>query len=154
MTTSKGNWLCASCFRWKMPTDAPVVLLLQRWFPEWEPPKHTSAKWQATKCPFHGDEMASASISRQLNAFNCFACGVKGDLVKLIREREGLTYSAAKRLAEEVSSGSDTNVSDPVQRKSGRRLFENPGPGHRPPTSTGPDRPVHAGVRRRPPPWA
>lgn len=46
--------------------------------------------WQSVKCPYHQDERASASVNLELQRFNCHTCGVHGDAVDLVAEREGL----------------------------------------------------------------
>jgi DNA primase len=59
--------------------------------------------WRSIKCPFHDDKHASARVNLDKDAFACLACGVKGDTISLIKEREGLDYHAAVRYAEEIS---------------------------------------------------
>ena len=36
-------------------------------------------------CPFHGDNVASASVNIRLGLFKCFACDVAGDIVNLAK---------------------------------------------------------------------
>lgn len=36
-------------------------------------------RWVSTRCPFHGDRRASASI--RMDRFNCHACGIRGDTI-------------------------------------------------------------------------
>ncbi|QBP29087.1 DNA primase [Mycobacterium phage Scorpia] len=135
-------------------SDAAIVRLIKRYYPDWEPPKVSASRWQSCLCPFHGDEQPSASISVQYNAFNCFVCGVKGDLIKLIREREGVTFAEAKRIAEELSEGSDGQVQAQPPRQSRRRVFGDARPSDFLSGSSSRNRQVHARVRGRPTPWS
>ncbi|WP_079869759.1 CHC2 zinc finger domain-containing protein [Mycobacteroides abscessus] len=134
--------------------DAPIVRLIQRYFPDWTPPKPQRGKWASCLCPFHGDTNKSASISMQYNAFHCFVCGVKGDVIKIIRDREEVTFAEAKRIAEELSEGSDRPLPTKPARQSRRRVFGDKGSGDNRSERTGQDRQVHAGVRGRSTPWS
>lgn len=44
--------------------------------------------WFKVRCAFHGETKASASYSTDLNAFNCHACSMSGDSIKIIRLME------------------------------------------------------------------
>lgn len=44
--------------------------------------------WFKVRCAFHGETQASASYSTDLNAFNCHACSMSGDSIKIIRLME------------------------------------------------------------------
>lgn len=44
--------------------------------------------WFKVRCAFHGETQASASYSTDLNAFNCHACSMSGDSIKIIRRME------------------------------------------------------------------
>lgn len=44
--------------------------------------------WFKIRCAFHGETQASASYSTDLNAFNCHACSMSGDSIKIIRLME------------------------------------------------------------------
>src|SRR6201987_5662908 len=47
-------------------------------------------------CPFHDDESASASLSLDLQRFNCHVCTkFRGDSIQIIREAEGLGFRDA-----------------------------------------------------------
>lgn len=50
------------------------------------------SQWVKLKCDFHGETQASATVNTDLGAFNCFACGMTGDTLKILKlaeEREG-----------------------------------------------------------------
>lgn len=57
-------------------------------------------------CPFHLDGMEdtpSLGIHKETGKYNCFACGAKGNLVKLISEVTGMEYNSAEQWLEENS---------------------------------------------------
>ena len=58
--------------------------------------------WETVKCPYHDDTTASASLNVELGAFNCHACGISGDAIKLIMQWEGLSFGEAVRVATET----------------------------------------------------
>jgi DNA primase len=66
-------------------------------------------RWAATKCPFHEDSQASASIC--LSGFNCHACGIRGDAIALLKEVEGLDYPSALARAAEILGRSEEDLS-------------------------------------------
>ncbi|WP_225343256.1 CHC2 zinc finger domain-containing protein [Mycobacterium avium] len=119
-----------------------IVETIQLLYPDWEPPKDTGRAWAKTLCPFHAESVPSASISFKHDAFNCFACGVKGDWRKLLKEQKGLSRAEIDRLAEEISGGSHEPVSRKSSGESRRAVFGD----------TRPDRPQHPGGRRKVPP--
>ncbi|WP_396844351.1 CHC2 zinc finger domain-containing protein [Mycobacterium intracellulare] len=123
-------------------SDVLIVRVIQKYYPDWEPPPDRGREWAKTTCPFHGDTRPSASISFQHNAFKCYACPVKGSAAGIIKLKEEVSYAEAQRLAEEISGGSH----EPVPRKSSgesrRAVFGD----------ARPDRPEHQGGRRKVPP--
>jgi len=68
--------------------------------------------WQKILCPFHNDSTASATINTELNAFNCFACGVKGDTYSIIMQQEGVEFREAVKIAEGITGHSSPSVRD------------------------------------------
>ena len=68
-------------------------------------------------CPFHSDTHPSASIDDNQVLFYCHVCGIGGDAVAIIRERDGADYQTAVSKAEELS----TSVHQPVRRTTKRR---------------------------------
>lgn len=122
-----------------------ITRVIQRYFPDWEPPKDTGREWIKVTCPWHGDGVASAGISFRYNAFRCLGCGLGGSAVRIIKEQEEVTFAEAKRVAEEVSEGSDGAVPRESPRIARRRLFADEGFVPRQPQG----RSVSTGVRRR-----
>lgn len=100
--------------------------------------------WQPVLCPFHPDTRSSASLSLEYDAFNCNGCGVKGNSVTLIMREEEMSYTAAKRYAEEILGGSLPEISRTTPRAQRRRVFGRPG------SDSGSDQPVPARRRRKP----
>ena len=126
-------------------TDSPIIKVILRYHPEWEPPDDNGYEWVQCLCPFHGDTTASAAVSFDLQAFNCLACGVKGDAIAIIKSVEEVNYPTAKRIAEEVSVGCDVPVQSKPTGKSSRRVFGESGPAF--------GVTVRPGIRGRPTPW-
>lgn len=55
--------------------------------------------WRSVRCPFHPDRTASARVNLEKGGFICLACGVHGDAIGLIKDREGLGYLGAVEFA-------------------------------------------------------
>src|SRR5215471_2386224 len=52
-------------------------------------------------CPFHNEKKPSFTVHVSLQIYKCFSCGVSGDVIKFVQEKEGLTFwDALKSLAE------------------------------------------------------
>lgn len=59
--------------------------------------------WQKIKCPFHQDNHASAGVSIKDNIFVCHGCGIKGNGFNIIKLHEGVKYSEAIKIAENIT---------------------------------------------------
>ncbi|AWY03880.1 DNA primase [Gordonia phage Nedarya] len=119
--------------------------VILRYYPDWEPPDDLH-EWNKTLCPFHGDGTPSAAVSYDLNAFNCLACGVKGDVISIIRHEEEVTYREAIRIAESLPVGGHIPLQERPARKPSRRVFGE--------SRDRVDPPVRTGVRGRSTPWS
>ena len=62
------------------------------------------------KCPFHSDTHQSGSANLNDNIFICFACGVQGNSLQIISQREGVNIREAKRIAEGFTGQSNNQV--------------------------------------------
>jgi len=62
------------------------------------------------KCPFHDDTHQSGSANLDKNIFICFACGVQGNSLQLIAQKEGVNIREAKRIAEGITGTSSGEV--------------------------------------------
>ncbi|MEO8371866.1 MAG: DNA primase [Candidatus Solibacter sp.] len=52
-------------------------------------------------CPFHNEKSASFTVHVVHQFYKCFSCGVSGDAIKFVQEKEGLSfYEALKSLSE------------------------------------------------------
>jgi DNA primase len=52
-------------------------------------------------CPFHNEKSPSFTVHVVHQFYKCFSCGVSGDVVKFVQEKEGLSfYEALKSLSE------------------------------------------------------
>ena len=52
-------------------------------------------------CPFHNEKSPSFTVHVVHQIYKCFSCGVAGDVVQFVMEKEGLTFfEALKSLAE------------------------------------------------------
>ena len=66
--------------------------------------------WRKMRCvnPAHNDRNPSASINLQTGRFNCFACGLSGDVYDLAHTLDGLTWKQAlTTLGGTTSQGAD-----------------------------------------------
>lgn len=48
-------------------------------------------------CPFHHEKTPSFFVSEQRQTFNCFGCGLKGDVVEFVKLYEHLDFKDALR---------------------------------------------------------
>ena len=54
-------------------------------------------------CPFHNEKTPSFTVDEKKQLFHCFGCGVGGDVVSFIMQKEGLSYAESlKYLAEKT----------------------------------------------------
>ena len=54
-------------------------------------------------CPFHNEKTPSFTINQDKNSFNCFGCGVSGDIFSYVMEKYKIDFKEAlKILANEV----------------------------------------------------
>ncbi len=79
-------------------------------------------------CPFHDERSPSFSVDPQEKLYHCFGCGVGGDVIKFVEEKEGLAFpDAVEALAERYGVELEREQEDPraeEQRKARARLQE------------------------------
>ena len=93
---------------------------------------HTDLRRQGTRwvglCPFHEERTPSFSVDAQEKLYHCFGCGVGGDTIKFVEEKEGLGFSeAVELLAERYGVELEREREDPraeARRQQRRRLGE------------------------------
>ena len=129
-----------------------IVKVIQSYYPDWQPPVDRGREWYSCLCPFHGESHPSASVSFVNEAFNCFACGEKGDALAIIMRREEIGYHEALEFAEGILPGCNEVLQKQPSRKSRRRAFGEPGADD--PTKDRRSTRVPAGLRSRPSAWA
>ncbi|HET7574143.1 MAG TPA: DNA primase, partial [Solirubrobacterales bacterium] len=63
---------------------------------------HTDLRRQGTRwvglCPFHEERTPSFSVEPTEKLYHCFGCGVGGDVIKFVEEKEGLGFAEAVEL--------------------------------------------------------
>jgi len=62
------------------------------------------------RCPFHNDTHQSGTANLDDNIFICFACGVQGNSLQIISQREGISVRDAKEFAERITGESNGEV--------------------------------------------
>ena len=87
--------------------------------------------WNAIRCPFHADKLASGSVNLDKGVYVCHGCEVKGSAINIIMKQEGLSWSeacnwAASVLGERLDGVSPTAHEPRTQRRSRyrARLFD------------------------------
>ncbi|HWB68893.1 MAG TPA: DNA primase, partial [Solirubrobacterales bacterium] len=93
---------------------------------------HTDLRRQGTRwvglCPFHEERSPSFSVDAQEKLYHCFGCGVGGDVIKFVEEKEGLGFSeAVEVLADRYGVELERESEDPkaeARRQRRRRLEE------------------------------
>lgn len=59
--------------------------------------RRQGARWVGL-CPFHEERTPSFSVNAQEKLYHCFGCGVGGDTIKFVEEKEGLGFAEAVEL--------------------------------------------------------
>ncbi len=87
--------------------------------------RRQGARWVGL-CPFHDERTPSFSVDAQDKLYHCFGCGVGGDVIKFVEEKEGLGFAeAVELLADRYGVELEREQEDPraeAQRQRRRRL--------------------------------
>jgi DNA primase len=91
---------------------------------------HTDLRRQGSHyvglCPFHEERSPSFSVEPQEKLYHCFGCGVGGDVIKFVEEKEGLGFTeAVELLADRYGVELERQQEDPraeAKRQQRRRL--------------------------------
>jgi DNA primase len=79
-------------------------------------------------CPFHDERTPSFSVEPQEKLYHCFGCGVGGDVIKFVEEKDGLGFAeAVEVLADRYGVELEREQEDPraeAKRQRRRRLEE------------------------------
>ena len=89
--------------------------------------RRQGARWVGL-CPFHDERTPSFSVDAQEKLYHCFGCGVGGDTIKFVEEKEGLGFAeAVELLADRYGVEIKREREDPkaeARRQQRRRLGE------------------------------
>ena len=89
--------------------------------------RRQGARWVGL-CPFHEERTPSFSVDAGEKLYHCFGCGVGGDTIKFIEEKEGLGFAeAVELLADRYGVELEREREDPqaeAKRQQHRRLGE------------------------------
>jgi DNA primase len=89
--------------------------------------RRQGARWVGL-CPFHEERTPSFSVDAQEKLYHCFGCGVGGDTIKFVEEKEGLGFAeAVELLADRYGVEVKREREDPrveARRRQRRRLGE------------------------------
>jgi DNA primase len=89
--------------------------------------RRQGARWVGL-CPFHEERTPSFSVDAQDKLYHCFGCGVGGDTIKFVEEKEGLGFAeAVELLADRYGVELEREREDPqaeARRQQRRRLQE------------------------------
>ncbi|HEY3435560.1 MAG TPA: CHC2 zinc finger domain-containing protein, partial [Solirubrobacterales bacterium] len=93
---------------------------------------HTDLRRQGARyvglCPFHDERTPSFSVEPQEKLYHCFGCGVGGDVIKFVEEKDGLGFAeAVELLADRYGVELEREQEDPraeARRQRRRRLEE------------------------------
>jgi DNA primase len=78
-------------------------------------------------CPFHEERSPSFSVEPTEKLYHCFGCGVGGDVIKFVEEKEGLSFTeAVELLADRYGVELEREQEDPQaeRRRERRRRLE------------------------------
>ncbi len=92
---------------------------------------HTDLRRQGARyvglCPFHEERTPSFSVEPVEKLYHCFGCGVGGDVIKFVEEKEGLNFAeAVEALADRYGVELEREQEDPQaeRRRERRRRLE------------------------------
>jgi DNA primase len=87
--------------------------------------RRAGSRWTGL-CPFHEERTPSFSVDAQEKLYHCFGCGVGGDAIKFVEEKEGLGFAeAVELLADRYGIELEREQEDPraeAKRQRRRRL--------------------------------
>jgi DNA primase len=87
--------------------------------------RRQGARWVGL-CPFHEERTPSFSVEPQEKLYHCFGCGVGGDVIKFVEEKEGVGFAeAVELLADRYGVELEREQEDPraeARRQHKRRL--------------------------------
>ncbi len=88
--------------------------------------RRQGARWVGL-CPFHDERTPSFSVDPQDKLYHCFGCGVGGDVIKFVEEKDGLGFvETIELLADRYGVELERDEEDPQaeQRRARQRRLE------------------------------
>ena len=87
---------------------------------------HTDLRRSGTRftglCPFHDERSPSFSVDPAEKLYHCFGCGVGGDVIKFVEEKEGLSFpDAVEALADRYGVELEREAEDPRAEEQRRK---------------------------------
>lgn len=71
--------------------------IASRWV-QWDARKSEHEKGSLwAPCPFHDEKTASFHVDERKGFYYCFGCHAKGDVISLVREKQGVDFLTAVR---------------------------------------------------------
>ena len=95
------------------------------------------ASWMGL-CPFHEDKNPSLSVDRSKGLFNCFGCGVGGDVFDFVMRHQGATFKEALAILKGLSLSSPEKPKPGVSAESPLSGSKEAQPPKTPPKTKGP----------------
>lgn len=102
------------------PRDKPEITTILAHY-GFDLPLHIQPNGTKVKCAFHGDRVESAIVNPSRQSFTCFACGRKGDSIKIIMDEESLDFKEALAFAAEQGWASGSVEAFQPSRRKGRK---------------------------------
>ncbi len=83
--------------------------------------RRQGARWVGL-CPFHEERTPSFSVEPTEKLYHCFGCGVGGDVIKFVEEKEGVGFGdAVELLADRYGVELEREKEDPAEEEKRRR---------------------------------
>ncbi|HSI79103.1 MAG TPA: DNA primase [Solirubrobacterales bacterium] len=74
------------------------------------------------RCPFHDERTPSFSVDPAAKLYHCFGCGVGGDVIRFVEEKEGLPFQdAVEALADRFGVELEREREDPAAEQARKR---------------------------------
>lgn len=74
------------------------------------------------RCPFHDERTPSFSVDPAAKLYHCFGCGVGGDVIRFVEEKEGLPFQdAVESLADRFGVELERESEDPAAEQARKR---------------------------------
>ena len=74
-------------------------------------------------CPFHNEKTPSFTINQDKNSFNCFGCGVSGDVFSYVMEKYKIDFKEALKILANEAGVNLRNTSYSNLKKSTKFIF-------------------------------